>query len=194
MIRLSDLLKEKELAKPAKIYAESLINSIHTAEEYGRVEKQLEQIEAVIKENTILYKALTIPIISVDKKVKIMQEVANRLKAGDGLGRFLSILVINERLSLLKDIIILFKEMADEKTESLRMHIAFASEPAQAMVDRIADRLGRAFGKKLIITREVDPSILGGMLIKIGSKVYDGTISKMLENLTQKMQLKGNLT
>ena len=100
---------------------------------------------------------------------------------------FLLLLVQRGRLHLLDDIIALYRELVDEERGIARARVTTAVPLDDEERDRVAERLAALTGKEIRLETAVDPSILGGLIARIGDKLIDGSARTRLIALRQRL-------
>ena len=94
--------------------------------------------------------------------------------------RFLQALVHNRRQMLIPDIAAAYMDLVDQVEGRVHATVTVARETSDADRDMIAAQLSRAFGKKVVPHLSVQPAILGGVVVRIGDTVMDGSMRKRL--------------
>lgn len=103
--------------------------------------------------------------------------------AGEGFGRFLSMLAGNRRLALLPEIAGLFEELRAEAERVVKARVTSASELPAGELDSLKAALRKRFGREVEVETSVDPSLIGGAVIDAGDVVIDGSLKGKLERL-----------
>ena len=103
--------------------------------------------------------------------------------AGEGFGRFLSMLGANRRLALLPEIAGLFEELRAEAERVVKARVTSASALPAGELDGIKAALRKRFGRDVEVETAVDPSLIGGAVIDAGDVVIDGSLKGKLERL-----------
>jgi F-type H+-transporting ATPase subunit delta len=97
--------------------------------------------------------------------------------------RLVSMLAERDRLGELSDVVAAFGEQLMESRRVLRAEIVTAVPLSDASRSALTEALGRASGKSVTIDASVDPSIIGGVIAKVGSFVYDASLTRQLERM-----------
>lgn len=103
--------------------------------------------------------------------------------AGEGFGRFLSMLAANRRLALLPEIAGLFEELRAEAERVVKARVTSASELPARELDSLKAALRKRFGREVEVETAVDASLIGGAVIDAGDVVIDGSLKGKLERL-----------
>ena len=130
-----------------------------------------------------LRKVLLDPSCSHADKAAILGDVAGKLKLSDLLKNFVMVLLENKRLALVAAINEAFQALFDEKAGRVKAEVVLPFEPDKAESEEIRKGLERATGKDVVMDVTVDPELIGGVVAKVGSLVYDGSVRTQLENI-----------
>jgi F-type H+-transporting ATPase subunit delta len=171
----------------AKVYAEALLNA---AEKAGTVAQVLEEIDSLIDDVFVADPRLEALLAgeAVGRKTRtdaIKKTFADR--ASEVFFSFLLVLNHHERLDMIRPIRWALHELHDERERRLRVHVYSAIELQQEFQDRIKNGVRTIFKLEPILVMHVDPSLLGGLKIRIGDKVYDGTVRTKIDNLRNQL-------
>jgi len=144
---------------------------------------QIEQFNTLWNENPELRHSLTSPTVPLKLKKDILDKITARMAAPEPIKRFLTLLVVKQRVESITLIYLTLKSMADKKDGILRGEIvsAFPLDPPQ--FSYIVQSMEKKIGKKIILTREVDPALIGGIVIKLEDKIIDGSVKGQLEDV-----------
>lgn len=96
---------------------------------------------------------------------------------------FLRLLLDKDRFGALLDILREYRALADTEAGRVRATVTTASELSPRMRDQVAEALAVSTGKKVVLETKVDPSLLGGMVARVGSRVFDASLRSRLERL-----------
>jgi len=146
--------------------------------------RQLADFTRVVTSNQTLERALTNPAVPVGKKRGVVDALLGR--APDmplPLVKTIRMLVDRDRLGLLSQIAAAFDARLMDYRRVVRAEVVTAMELPADRVASLKDGLARATGRDVQLQTRVDPSILGGAVARIGSTVYDGSVTRTLEKL-----------
>ncbi len=170
-----------ELSTIARPYAKA-------AFEYARDSKQLPQwaeqlaTAAAVAADKGLQAALNDPALTAEKQAGILCAVC-----GDALGdqarNFIAVLAANKRLSLLPEIYSLFAQYKANQEKSVDVEVISAFDLADAARDKLAEVLGRKLEREVKVRTTTDRNLLGGVLIRAGDLVIDGSVRGRLNKL-----------
>ncbi len=129
-----------------------------------------------------------LPNVTDATRTAVLTDLGKRLQASDSVVRTLGLLAERQRLSLLPDVAQLLAGMSDEHEGVVRATIRSAQKLSPAYVQRLAERIREATGKKVVITTEEDPALIAGVVATIGDRVIDGTVRGRLDRLSASLR------
>jgi F-type H+-transporting ATPase subunit delta len=135
------------------------------------------------------FKALTVnPLVSRDDAAKAVAALAKALKLDPLTGKFLGVLAQNNRLAQLGAVINSFGELAAAHRGEATAEVTSANPLAAGQVSALKAQLKTKVGRDVAVNLTVDPSILGGLIVKIGSQMIDSSIRTRLNTLANAMK------
>ena len=153
--------------------------------EYG---KDLEAFASVLEGSPDLLKVFANPIISADVKKSVLSGVAGKIGLKPMVINFLSLLADKDRLPFVLEVSALYRTLLDAAEGVMRGQLVTAFALADARQDQIKVKLEKQSGKKLVLSFAVDPSIIGGVVLKVGDKVLDASLRAQLEILKEQIK------
>jgi len=169
----------------AQVYARSLFE---VAQEQGKldvVREELGQITEALEENAELRLFFYSPYFSTDEKRDGLRRTVT--DADPVTMNVLDILVENHRLPVLPRLRREYERRWRDANNLLPVTVTSAVELDDAVVERIGDEIGRQTGRTVELTREVDPSIVGGFVVRVGNAILDASIKNRLDNLRKQI-------
>lgn len=127
--------------------------------------------------------ALSNPIYPVDVRLQVMQKMAAKVGVGKTMARFLDLLVEKGRATLIPEIAESFQVMVDEERGVCQGVVTTASELNAELQDKTRETLEKLTGRQVVLKSEVDPSIIGGIIAKVGDLVLDASIKTQIDGL-----------
>ncbi|WP_299193421.1 F0F1 ATP synthase subunit delta [uncultured Erythrobacter sp.] len=152
------------------------------------VESDLERIGAALGESDDLRSATTNPELSRSQQADAVAAVAGHLGLSDLTTKFLGVLAGNRRLSKLPDMIAAFKTIAAAQRGEVTATVTSAHPLSDAQVAALKDKLTAREGRTVMLSADVDPDLLGGLVVTIGSQRIDASIRTRLNSLSQAMK------
>jgi F-type H+-transporting ATPase subunit delta len=165
----------------AQRYAKALFALAKTGslqEEWGR---QLHQLAGLIETEKALRKMLLHPEVDVSRKEAVLNRLATLVDTAESVQRLLNVLVQRHRVQDLGAIAAAFRELVDQAQgrQPIQMQTAYSLSDREEKM--LQDRLEGILDKQVELHREVNPHLLGGVVLQIGSLRYDGSIRGQLE-------------
>lgn len=169
-------------------YATALFEIAKEAKKLPAVEKDLDTVEAALNESADLRELIANPVYTRAEQGAVMAEVAAKMGLGAELANTIGVMASKRRLFALPAMIASVKSLiADEKGE-VTAEVTSAKALTKAQSDKLAASLKKTFGKDIVINAAVDESIIGGLIVKVGSKMIDTSIKSKLSNLQNAMK------
>ena len=163
-------------------YATALIELAAEEKIQEEVGRDLARLVAVC-EGSDLGKVLLDPSCDLDIKLSIVDDMAEKLKIRGVLKNFVRLLVEKKRTAILKSINESYQFLCDEAAGRVKTEVTLSFDPAKADEEEIRKGLEKATGKKVIMDIKVDPELIGGVVARVGSVIYDGSIRTQLNNI-----------
>ena len=146
-------------------------------------------IQSMIKNNKDLKLVIKSPLIKSNDKLEILQNILKSKNPNELSLTFLKVLSKNKRFQKTVDIIAQFKNINAEKRGDVLADITSAEKLSNEQQDNIKEQLRTILGDKLSLSYKVDEQIIGGLIIKVGSKMIDTSLSNKINKL--KIAMKG---
>jgi F-type H+-transporting ATPase subunit delta len=167
-------------------YTKALFQLAREAGQEEKIGQEVEQFYAAYLDSE-LQRVLTNPAFGVDTRKKILTQVTRSQQLSLLTVHFLSLLLDRDRLAHLAGIVSRYRRLLNEAKGRIEAKVVGASALEPAMFDQIRRQLGTISGKEVVLQQETDPSLLGGLLIELAGKVYDGSIRTQLEKMKQRI-------
>ncbi len=172
----------------ARRYAKALFS---LAKEQGKVEEYsgtLNAIKGLMQQDATIGDGLTNPLYPLEARQKIMAKIAELAKADQILSRFLTLVVEKKRADILPDIAQELQIMVDKDANISHGLVISAIDLDESLKEKIQQTLEKMIGTKVILDTRVDPSIIGGIIAKVGDLVLDGSIKTQLNGLKESIK------
>ena len=167
----------------AERYAGSLYELAVQANAVAMVEKDLGRFEALLADSDDLSRMIKSPVFSSDEQFKAIAAVADKAGITGLVGNFLRVVAQNRRLFAVPGMIKAFREIAAEQRGEVAADVASAHPLTAAQQTELKAALKGVAGKDVSITVTVDPSLLGGLVVKMGSRQIDTSLKTKLNSL-----------
>ena len=152
------------------------------------VESDLEKLSAALDQSSELASLTTNPQLDRRMKSDALEEIAKLLDLGPLTRRFLGVLAENRRLAELPRMIRAFRDIAAAQRGEVSADVISAHPLSEDQLATLRKKLTAREGRTVKLTSSVDPDMLGGLIVTIGSKRIDGSIRTRLNALTQAMK------
>ncbi len=166
-------------------YAKGLFD---VAKEKGKVKEfweELSTFRSFLQEVPLALSVLQSPIYPPDLKQEILDEIFKQIQLDPEIEKFLRLLVERRRMHLFNEIIEMYRNLLDEELGILRGMVIAPIELTSEDVEEIRKTLSEKFGKEIILDLKVDPTIIGGLMIRIGDFVLDATLKRQLRGIQE---------
>ncbi|WP_106639706.1 F0F1 ATP synthase subunit delta [Allosphingosinicella vermicomposti] len=169
-------------------YATALFDLARDEKKIEAVQASLSALKAALAESAE-FKELTVsPLIGRDAAVKAVAAVAQSMKLDPLTGNLLGVLAQNRRLGQLGPVIRAFNQLAAAHRGETTAEVTSAHPLDDDQVAELKKNLRARMGRDIAVDLNVDPSILGGLVVKIGSQMIDGSIKTKLNTLAHAMK------
>lgn len=164
-------------------YATALFELAHDEGKLEETEQSFRHLEAQIAENKDLERLIRSPVYSADDQSRALGAVAEKLEISGIAANFLQILIKNRRLFALQEILTGFHKLAAHQRGEITAGVTTAIALTDDQVEELKATLKAKTGRDVTLNATVDPSILGGLILTIGSRMVDSSIRTKLNNL-----------
>jgi F-type H+-transporting ATPase subunit delta len=148
-----------------------------------QVGADLDAFVALVDSSEELQRALVNPALPPGPKVNIIGELLKLRPVCDPVGRLLHMLAERDRVALLPDIKATYHERLLDFQKVVQAEVTTAVPLPADKADALRASLAQATGRQVLLQTSVDPSILGGVVAKVGSRVFDGSVARHLERV-----------
>jgi F-type H+-transporting ATPase subunit delta len=172
----------------ARRYAKALLiigKEDGQAETYG---DELDGFAKLIAKEKELEQAIINPLYGASGRKKVLETVIDKVGISKIVASFLLLLFDKGRFEFIGDINEFYQKLADELKGVLRASLVSASELSSETVEKIRTTLSKRTGKDIILEVEQDPSLIGGIVSRIGDLVLDGSIKSQLLNMRESLK------
>jgi F-type H+-transporting ATPase subunit delta len=172
----------------ARRYAKALFG---LAADRGRIEQWSQGLEAMktaVEDSHELREVLANPVYEKEQRRAVAAQLAGALGLDEEPANLLYLLGDRNRMGYLSAIVDHFRALADEKLGRVRAAVTSAVPLDDAAVRSIAGKLAESTRAQVVVERTVDPALLGGVVAKVGSLVFDGSVRSQLEELRRTLR------
>jgi F-type H+-transporting ATPase subunit delta len=171
----------------ANRYAKALADVIMERGQTLSVTDEITAFTQLIEQNPELRDVFASPVIALDRKKSLLNELLGRLQLKPTTNNFLQLLLANQRLHQI-DIVrtSLLKEL-DDRAGVVSADVITARPLAANEQEKLLNQLQTATGKRVRVNFKLDPEIIGGVVTRVGSVIYDGSIKNQLALMKQQL-------
>ncbi|SHH22009.1 F0F1 ATP synthase subunit delta [Tepidibacter thalassicus] len=170
----------------ASRYANALFEVGIEGDKLDILNEELKAVVDIFKENEDFLNILKAPLVSKEEK-KVLVENVYKDRASLEMLNFLKVLIDKGRIGIIYEIFDEFKVLMNEKNNVLEAVAVTAVPMNEDMLKQLQEKLSKIKGKNILLKNEVDKSVLGGVLVKMGNEEIDGTLKTRLEKLQDKL-------
>jgi F-type H+-transporting ATPase subunit delta len=127
------------------------------------------------------------PLVPAEQRQNVLREVATRVGLGPGALNTVRYLAERRRLALLPDIAKRLDSLSDEQQGVVRAAVTSAGPLPESFYQRLAEQLATLVGRKVVLDRHEDPTLIAGVVTRIGDNTIDGSIRGRLEQLERRL-------
>ncbi|NMM45642.1 F0F1 ATP synthase subunit delta [Rhodospirillaceae bacterium KN72] len=170
-------------------YAKALFDLADEGKKLDDVAADLRTLGTILDESDDLQRVVRSPVISRADQGKAMAAVLDKLDVSDLTKRFVGYVAANRRLFALKAITKAYLATLAARRGEVTAEVASAKALSEAQIAAVEEALKKAVGGKVAVSHKVDPSLIGGLIVKVGSRMIDSSVSTQLQRL--KLAMKG---
>ena len=169
------------LTQIARPYASALFDLAESENQLASVETSLSDVSRLIGESADFARFLRSPVITGDDKAKALDALLAKSKTNALVANFLKLIARNGRLFALDTIIAGFRELAAKARGEVTADVTSAAPLSADQAKALAETLKGKIGKTVTLTEHVDPSLIGGLVVKVGSQMIDSSLKTKLQ-------------
>ena len=172
--------------KAEDIYAEALFEAAAEAGALDELRQELDAVAGIFRGNPAFVRLLSSPAVAKKEKIALISDIFEG-RANILLVNFLKVLADHGRIACLEGIRAAFLQRWQKERNILSVTVVTAIELSPALRERLTGRLGELTGKTILLTEEVDPAVLGGVLLRYDGREIDGTVRERLSGLRRQL-------
>lgn len=175
--------KKTSAAAPYAQAVLDLANQEHRAEPLGQ---ELNDVKQIMRDEPTFALFLKDPSIGIGERLAVIQKVfAGRVSPL--LMNLMGVMNSHGRLGLLGEVADRYREMLDAQLGNVPVALTVASPMGSEELEAVRARIGAALGKNAVLRQQVDGSIIGGLVVRVGDKVMDGSVRAQLSAMKRKL-------
>lgn len=168
-------------------YASALFEIATACRKEEDIMDHLAFLNKTIEKNNRIAKFLYNPWIGDEEKIKFLKGIAKRKRFCDEFVNFLRLLVEKKRLKLIHGVLLRYRDFYDIHKKRIVVFLKSASKLEESQMERLRNILAERFGKEVVIEHSVEPSLMGGLSLKVGDRIYDTSVRTGLLRLREVM-------
>ncbi len=183
------------MSEPASIssgiaarYATAVFELAKEAAQLPAVGTNIDALSEALDHSADFCTLISSPLYSREQQGRAVAAIAAKMGLGDILGNTLKLMAQKRRLFVLPQLIIAIRALISEEKGEVAAEVVSAKKLTKAQETKLAAALKKAVGKDVIINASVDGSLIGGLIVKVGSRMIDSSIASKLSNLQNAMK------
>ncbi|MDC3953591.1 ATP synthase F1 subunit delta [Polyangium jinanense] len=151
------------------------------------IARDLADFSASFEKSDELRMVLSSPLIAEEQREALLKEVGQRMSLSETALSTLRLLAKRRRLSALPDMVRQLEKLVDEDAGTLRATVTSAGPLSESYLAKLRAELEKSTGRKVVITNVQDPSLIAGIVTRIGDRVIDGSVKARLESFRESL-------
>ena len=172
-----------EVSGVAGRYANALFELASESNALADVERDLDAFAALIAESSDLKRLVRSPVFSAADQARAVEAILVRAGIGGLVANAVKVTAANRRLFIVPGLIAAFKKLAADKRGEVAAEVTSAEPLSDTHVADLKAALKASLGKDVALATAVDPSLIGGLIVKVGSRMIDGSLRTKLNSL-----------
>jgi len=176
------------LRTSANRYAKALFDvALEEKADLDRIDRDLSEITEILRDNTELMSAVDWANVPDAARQAVMENVLDKMGVAAPVKKLLVLLTGQRKLVYLQDLAEAYRERLLAHQNVVRAEVTSAAPLSPEQTKALGESLSKVTGKKVELSVSVDPELLGGVVAKIGSTVYDGSVRTQLARMRQEL-------
>ena len=169
-------------------YARALLDvATKESADLDTIGRELDEFNAFFSQQTALERLMLNPAVPAPRKRAAMEEIIKVAGLSPIVSKLLILLADRDRLTLLKDVSATYRDFLAERQNVLHAEVTSAEPLSNERVNAIEQRLATVTGKRVSMTTKVDKDIIGGVVARVGSTIYDASIATQLKKIRERL-------
>jgi len=164
-------------------YATALFDLASEMKQIDAVASDLARFGALIEDNADFRRFVLSPVFTAHEQVKAMNPILAKIKLGDLATKFLLLVAKQRRLFAVRDMIRDYSALVDDAKGTTHAKVTLADKPSDAMLATIKASLKDIAGKNVVVDLKINPEIIGGIIVQIGSRMVDSSLHTKLNSI-----------
>ena len=164
-------------------YATALFELAEADQAFDEVERDLARFGEMMDSSEDLVRLVRSPVFSADEQERAVAAVLDKAGIGGLTGKFIKLVARNRRLFAIRDMIRSYRALLAEHRGEVTAEVTSAETLSDAQLDALKDELKISIGRDVQIETRIDASLLGGLVVKVGSRMVDSSLRTKLQSL-----------
>lgn len=164
-------------------YAQALLELAEDAKSLSAIEKDVKSLRAMFADSSDLTALIDSPVFTTEDKVAALTSIAKKAKLRPLTVQFIGLVAENRRSENLPSILSAFEDMVARRKGSQVAKVTSAKKLTAAQVTSLKTNLKKSLGRPVEVETSVDEDLLGGFVVRVGSRLYDSSLKTKLEDL-----------
>lgn len=169
-------------------YATAMFELALEAKSVDAVKADLDRFDTLVADNADLQRLVRSPVFTAEEQTRALAAVLDRAGIGGLSARFLNVVTANRRLFAVRDMIRAFRLLVARHKGEVSASVTLAEPPSDGHLAAIKDALKAATKKDVQVDVKVDPAIIGGLIVKLGSRMVDTSLRSKLNAIKHAMK------
>lgn len=166
-----------------KRYAQALLELAESAKSLKTVEKDVKKLKSMFSNSDDLTRMAASPVIAIEDKVAALTAVSKKAKLSALTTQFIGTVTKNRRASEIPAMLASFEDIVARRKGSQVAKVTSAQKLTAAQLTSLKSNLKKSLGRPVDVETSVDPDLLGGFIVRVGSRLYDSSLKTKLEDL-----------
>ena len=169
-------------------YARALLDvATKESADLDTIGRELDEFNAFFSQQTALERLMLNPAVPAPRKRAAMEEIIKVAGLSPIVSKLLILLADRDRLMLLKDVSATYRDFLAERQNVVHAEVTSAEPLSNERVKAIEQRLATVTGKRVSMTTKIDKDIIGGVVARVGSTIYDASIATQLKKIRERL-------
>jgi F-type H+-transporting ATPase subunit delta len=169
-------------------YATALFELALETDALDSVAADLDRFDALMSESADLARLVRSPVFSAEEQVKALAAVLEGAGIGGLAAQFLKLVAANRRLFAVRDMIKRYRALVASHKGEVTAEVTLADRPSESQLAAIRDALAAVTKKDVMVDVKIDPAIIGGLVVKLGSRMVDNSLRTKLNAIKYAMK------
>jgi len=172
----------------ARRYADALADVAIAKNQVEQIDNEVRIFAEMVKSSPELHDMFASPVVTQSDKLKVLEALIARTKTGQMTANLLRTMLSHYRLQHVPEVYEQFRREMNERTGLIIAEVTTANQVGAAEQAKLGRTLERMTGKRVEFKFKTDPSLIGGVVTRIGSVVYDGSVRTQLQEIKERLK------